>query len=33
VRTALSELERAPLGDTARVELSSLARTITNRES
>ncbi|MFB2583650.1 polyprenyl synthetase family protein [Herbiconiux liukaitaii] len=33
VRTALAELERAPLGATARAELSSLARTITQRES
>jgi geranylgeranyl diphosphate synthase type I len=33
VRTALHELERAPIGDTARAELASLARVITQREA
>ncbi len=33
LRTALSELDRAPIGDSARAELASLARAITQRES
>jgi geranylgeranyl diphosphate synthase type I len=33
LRTALGELERAPIGDTARAELSSLAKRLTNRRS
>ena len=33
LRAALEELERSPLGDTARTELASLARTITDRQS
>ncbi len=33
LRSALEELERAPLGDTARGELASLAKRITQRES
>ncbi len=32
-KAALRELERAPFGDTARAELASLARVITQRES
>lgn len=33
LRTALAELERSPLGDTARRELATMARTITHRDT